>query len=371
MRRLYNSLKNSKLIKYTLRIVIIIFAIIGFGLTSAFVAVKLKLTNDSGQTDLNSRYFKEIADKYEKKHTYISLNINEQELEIYRKILLIQEIYPINAKAVLRNYLKTKNIEETFKMIDAIYLRMQNDTVQFKKLANLEKTIKNTKFTQNNTSVFKWMNISEWIDFKYAVAKDKEIIDSVSKITGVEPRLIVSCLVGEQIRLFNSKREAYKKWIGPLKILSVETTFSFGVTGIKKHTAEHIEKHLVDSNSVFYLGKEYSKLITYNTDSIDLERFNRLTNYHNHYYSYLYTALFLKQINKQWNNAGFPINNRPEIFATIFNLGFTKSIPKENPQVGGATIIIDNLPYSFGTIAYDFYYSGDLLDIFPFTQKKI
>ena len=82
------------------------------------------------------------------------------------------------------------------------------------------------------------------------VKKDKHLIDSVATLTGVEPRLIVSVLVGEQIRLFNSSREAYKKWIGPLKILSVETTFSLGVTGIKPFTAQTIERNLKRNNFV-------------------------------------------------------------------------------------------------------------------------
>ena len=128
---------------------------------------------------------------------------------------------------------------------------------------------------------------------------DKHLIDSVALVTGVEPRLIVSVLVGEQIRLFNSSREAYKKWIGPLKILSVETTFSLGVTGIKVPTAQTIEKNLKDRNSIFYLGEKYEHLLDFNTSNPQKERFDRLTSYKNHYYSYLYAALNVKQINVQ------------------------------------------------------------------------
>ena len=48
-----------------------------------------------------------------------------------------------------------------------------------------------------------------------------DAFDFKGKQTNVEERLIVSCLVGEQIRLFNSDREAYKRWIGPLTPLAV------------------------------------------------------------------------------------------------------------------------------------------------------
>jgi hypothetical protein len=219
-------------------------------------------------------------------------------------------------------------------------------------------------------SVFEWMNINEWQDFKLAVAKDKHLIDSAAMMTGVEPRLIVAMLVGEQIRLFNSSREAYKKWIGPLKILSVETTFSLGVTGIKVPTAQTIERNLKDSTSIFYLGKKYEHLLDFKTNNIAQERFQRLTSYKNHYYSYLYAALNVKQIMVQWERSGFPISNRPEILATLFNIGYEVSVPKENPVVGGSGINIKGKRYSFGAVAYEFYYSGELYDLFPYKNAK-
>jgi hypothetical protein len=180
-------------------------------------------------------------------------------------------------------------------------------------------------------------------------------------------------LVGEQIRLFNSNRESYKKWIGPLKILSVESQFSFGVTGIKEHTAKQIEGHLKNPASVYYLGKKYEHLLDFkggDSTGVAGERISRLTDYHNHFYSYMYAAIFLKQVKMQWQRAGFPIDNRPEILATLFNVGYPQSQPKKNPQVGGSTITIYEKPYSFGAIAYQFYYSGELFDIFPFEKTK-
>jgi hypothetical protein len=223
-------------------------------------------------------------------------------------------------------------------------------------------------------SAFDWMNIDEWKTFKEAVVKDRKLIDSVSRQTGVESRLIVSCLVGEQIRLFNSSREAYKKWIGPLKILSVESKFSLGVTGIKELTAMNIEKNLKDTSSIYYLGKQYEKLLDFkeqeDTAIINKERVDRLIDFRNHFYSYMYAALFLKQVKVQWERAGFPIHNRPEILATLFNVGFPQSKPKSNPRVGGSTIQIYEKPYSFGAIAFQFYYSGELHNIFPYRTQK-
>jgi hypothetical protein len=255
-------------------------------------------------------------------------------------------------------------------MLDAVDINLKGNKKYSQEVAKYFYAKKNITPHYKHESVYEWMNIIEWQTFKVAVIKDKAIIDSVAQQTGVESRLIVSCLVGEQIRLFNSNREAYKKWISPLKVLSVESQFSFGVTGIKEHTAKKIETLLKDKNSEFYLGENYEHLLDFKTADTTKERMDRLTSFRNHYYSYMYAAIFLKQVKLQWEKAGFPIDNRPEILATLFNVGFPQSVPKKNPMVGGSTIKINEKPYSFGAIAFQFYYSGELYDVFPFKPKK-
>ena len=135
--------------------------------------------------------------------------------------------------------------------------------------------------------------------------------------------------------------------------------------GMKEETAKKIETHLKDKNSPFYLGVNYEDLLDFKTDDISSERFNRLIDSKNHRYSYLYAAIFLKQIMHQWELLGYNISNRPEVLATLFNLGFEKSIPKAEPQVGGAEIEVGGEKYSFGGLAFQFYYSDELLDYFP------
>jgi hypothetical protein len=38
--------------------------------------------------------------------------------------------------------------------------------------------------------------------------------------------------------------------------------------------------------------------------------------------------------------------------------------------VGGSTIKIKDKAYTFGAVAYQFYYSGELFDLFPFERRK-
>ncbi|MEI7522970.1 MAG: hypothetical protein WCJ95_01500 [Mariniphaga sp.] len=349
---------------------IIVFALIGFFLTSAFFAIKLHVTDDRGAVDYNDRYFQEIKDKYGKSTINDSAKVNNREAIFFHKVLVLNKYYPENSQFILNAYLKSHNLDEAERMIGAVNLHMQDNKNYIAELQEFENRSLIDGTQRNSGSVFGWMNIAEWADFKLAVAKDKKLIDSVANLTNVEPRLIVAVLVGEQIRLFNSDREAYKRWIGPLKVLSVESIFSLGVTGIKVSTAQTIERNLKDKYSVFYLGERYEQLLDFQTVNSDEERFRRLTDFKNHFYSYLYAALNIKQIKVQWERAGFPISDRPEILATLYNVGFEVSVPKANPVVGGSTIMIRQRPYSFGAIAYEYYYSGELFDLFPFKRAK-
>lgn len=348
------------------------FAIAGFFLIASYAAIKMGLTKETGDIDANNRYFQSMHDKYNQGFKIDSASMVQHRYEALERILVLNDYYPTNAQYILSVLEEGGDQREVLRMLDAVDLQLKDNRAYRKAVSKIKL---NSRIEHDKTalSVFDWMNISEWKTFKEAVAKDKKLIDSVANQTGVEGRLIVSCLVGEQIRLFNSSREAYKKWIGPLKVLSVESQFSFGVTGIKEHTAKNIEYNLKDPNSIYYLGPQYEHLLDFqgeDTAAVNKERIDRLTNFHNHYYPYMYAAVFLKQVKMQWERAGFPIDGRPEILATLFNVGYPQSKPKANPRVGGSTIRIYDKPYSFGAISYQFYYSGELYDLFPFEKKK-
>jgi hypothetical protein len=346
------------------------FSLIGFGLTVAYLAIHFRWTDEKGSVDKNSRYLSESQEKYKEDVKKDSIRNYLYKVEALQRISILNKHFPKNAQLVLTAFEHGEDVTEVLRMLDAIDLSQKSNVAYHSEVSEYKKNKKsliNKKFKNN---AIEWMNVPEWETLKIAIQKDKHLIDSVEKVTGVEGRLIVACLVGEQIRLFNSNREIYKSYIGPLKVLSVESKFSFGVTGIKEHTAQKIEGYMKDKSSVFYLGEEYENLLDFSTDDSTSERISRLTNYRNHYYSYLYAALFLKQVKQQWEKEGFPIDKRPEVLVTLFNVGFPQSKPKSNPKVGGSTVKIHEVPYTFGMIGYHFYYSGELFDAFPIHGQK-
>ncbi len=275
--------------KKLLKVIVIIFAIIGFGLVGVYFAVRFGLTNTSGVIDQQSDSF-----------------IKEGE-----------------------NSLNNDDVEE--------YIEPQFKT---------------------------WNSTYEWEIIRSALLKDVDVIYRASNDSGVSSRIIVSQLVVEQLRLFFSERQAFKKWFEPLKILGSQTQFSWGVMGMKEETAILVEQHLKDKNSEFYLGESYENILDFKTEDVKKERFARMTDQDDHYFSYLYAGLFIKQIISQWEKAGYDISNSPEIISTIYNLGFSRSIPKSDPKSGGAQIDIDGINYSFGSLGGEFYYSAEMVSEF-------
>lgn len=219
-----------------------------------------------------------------------------------------------------------------------------------------------------------WRTSEEWLVLKDATIKDKLLINQVASLVGISPRLLAAQMIVEQLRLFTSEREVYKQVFAPLKILGNQSQFSWGVVGIKEDTAKQVEANLKDPASPFYPGARFEHFLDYPSTSsgqapldINAERFNRIANTdngHDHYYAYLYAALFLKEIEAQWQKAGWPIDNRPEILSTLYNIGFTHSKPNAAPQAGGAEIEVSRQKYTFGGLAYEFYWSDELLNEF-------
>lgn len=219
---------------------------------------------------------------------------------------------------------------------------------------------------QDGATMCEWNRTPEWQVVSGGLRKDAEVIAKVSAQTGVSSRMIASVVVPEQIRFFTAEREVFKRYFEPLKILGSLSQFSLGVSGIKQETANMIELYAASTTSQFYPGAGMSDLIAYKTTTNhDGELYKRLTDPKDHYYSYLYTALYIKEVQSQWKLAGFDISKNPEAVVTLFNIGFQGSHPNPTPTAAGAAIDIGGQTYVFGRLGTLFYNSDELTDIFP------
>ncbi len=358
---------------WTRKVLLYGFALTGFGIVSAWAVFNLGLTKNGGKVDKNNRYLMEIGQMKQEQLSDSAAYSAQRGWDFYR-IMCISKFYPMNANLILDALNNSGNITAAHQMISAIELCIRRDEKMQQEYDNMLQKgqdicamVKNPSHTNN---AFAWMNTDEWEVLKVALGKEKSCIDSAAKAIGIEPRLIVAVIIGEQIRLYHTNRETYKSYLGPVKVLLVETQFSLGVTGIKDFTAQRVEQNLKNPNSEFYLSTKYENLLDFKTGNVTAERYSRLTNNKNKYYSYLYAGLILRQVHQQWKNAGYDISGNAGILATLFNLGFTASVPKPNPEVGGANINIEGKPYTFGGLAFEFYYSGELSKEFPYYTTK-
>lgn len=230
---------------------------------------------------------------------------------------------------------------------------------------NTDNTLK-AQPCEDTAQVCDWNRTPEWQVVSGGLEKDADVIAKVSAQTGVSSRMIASVVVPEQIRFFTAEREVFKRYFEPLKILGSLSQFSLGVSGIKQETANTIELYATSTTSPFYPGAGMSDLIAYkDTANHDSELYKRLTDPKDHYYSYLYTALYIKEVESQWKVAGFDISRNPEAVVTLFNIGFQGSHPNPTPTAAGAAIDVGGKTYVFGRLGTLFYNSDELIQIFP------
>jgi hypothetical protein len=175
----------------------------------------------------------------------------------------------------------------------------------------------------------------------------------------------VAIISVEQLRLYTDNREVFKRFFQPLLVLGVQNQYSWGVAGVKQETAIQAEQYLISTSSPYFPGATYSHLLDFTTTDITTERFERITNEHDRLFSYLYTAVIIKELTSQWRKSGYPIDSNVAVLATLYNIGFTHSKPHANPQSGGAVINLYGSAYSFGQLANEIYNSNELLEFFP------
>lgn len=371
MKQLWLDFKGRPLWRKALNIVSALFAIAGMAIIGAWGIYQLGLTNDRGAADQNHRSFLTVAEMESLQGAKLSQErIDEQWALQYGRLAALARYYPENARLMLAAAQRSGDPLVVDRMLAAARIYMdQNPALD--SLGDRIEALLIAAPQRQQRNVIPWMDNPEWTVLKQAILRDSALINRAADLTGVEARLIVGCLIGEQVRLFHTDREVLKQYLGPVRTLGVQSQFSYGVNGIKERTAVAVEQHLTDPSSEYYMGRNFEHLLDY-PGGVDQtqERYHRLVDYGNHLYSYLYTGCILHQTMLQWRRAGYDISDRPDILFTLFNVGFRQSVPKPNPVAGGSRITIEGRQYTFGAIGFDFYYSGELAEAFPYCRQR-
>jgi hypothetical protein len=345
-----------KIKRNTFRFILFGFALAGFVFFFVYIAMHFGWLNVRGSISNRNAYF-DIKNK--------KTNTENNNLEIVCKINILNKYAPLTSINIYKtlNQGASNNVINT--MIDSASRRFVNDYAYNNQINNCKNPQKQELILP--ISAYNWVDTDQWNLMREVFTRDEVVIKKAANDAGISPRLLLGGVIGEQFRFFNNRRDSFKSYFEPLKILASLSNTSFGIAGLKPKTVGIIEDNLKNKNSVFYLGPEMEHIVDYNSNILDIEseRMNRITNSKDPYYSYLYVGLFMKEIIAQWQKAGYDISNRPDILATLYNLGFYYSVPKANPSAGGSVININSVDYTFGDIAYEFYYSGELSNIYP------
>ncbi len=346
--------------KNSFKIIVGIFTGIGIVFSGVFIAMQFGWLNVRGTITERNNSFMNISNTRKERNTKI-----ESRAVLLCKIHTLAEYAPQTAQAINQVLETGKDSLLVIQMIESASVRFGGNEFN-QKMTTCEKVLVSTTKPLAQTA-YAWADSEEWSVMKSAFTRDQEYITKAAKDAGISPRILLGGVIGEQFRFFTNARDSFKRYFEPLKILASLSQFSFGIAGLKPETVARIDQNLKNPSSVFYLGKEMENIITYPAGSNEENvRFNRITDTQNTYYSYLYTGLFMRQVSAQWAKSDVDISKNPGVLATLYNLGFNRSIPKTEPRIGGAPITVNGQQYTFGDLAHEFYYSGELMDIFPY-----
>ena len=236
--------RNRKWGRKIFDIIVWIFALCGFAIIGAWAIYKLGFTNDRGTKDSNYRYMLSVDEMKSLKDSVLTeQQIQERWMRQYVKLAVFSRFYPTNAQLITQAAQYGHDPMHVDRMLAACSMYI-DDLSAYNDLLRKVESVLAEQPQQEAGNVIPWMADIEWRALRQAIVHDKSLIIEAGRLTGVEPRLIVGCLIGEQIRLFNSEREQLKQYLGPVKVLNVQSQFSYGVNGIKISTAKAIEEHL-------------------------------------------------------------------------------------------------------------------------------
>ncbi len=354
------------MVKKIVVVFLVIFALIGMLFSGVFVAMQFGWFNVRGTIAERNESLKQslisgTATKAGAEGTLATMN----QAVVLCKIHALANLAPETARNIYTVYQTNRDADLMQQMFTVAQKRFLETDLPAQFASCARAVVPNT--TPLAQSAFAWAESEEWTVIRSAFIRDQDIIRKAALDAGISPRLLLGGILGEQFRFFTNSRDTFKSYFEPLKILATLSKFSYGIAGLKPETAKRIEENLKNPQSVFYLGQSMESVITY-PEGVDEDavRFERITDTKDTYYSYLYAGLFMRQVIEQWKRAGYDISDKPEVLSTLYNLGFNRSVPKANPSAGGAPITVNGTAYNFGQLGFEFYYSGELSQEFPY-----
>lgn len=178
------------------------FVVIGFFIVVVVLVMKMGWIKEGGNVDWNDCYFVEMYNCYNQNFKVDSVFVEVYCYEVLEWVFVFNNFYLKNVKLIFDVYICYKDEKLVFEMFDVVDIVLFDNQV-YKVVCVKNVILRGLQGKKIGLFVYDWMNIDEWKYFIIVFVKDKELVDLVEKVIGVEGWMIVCCLVGEQVCLFN------------------------------------------------------------------------------------------------------------------------------------------------------------------------
>jgi hypothetical protein len=143
------------------------------------------------------------------------------------------------------------------------------------------------------------------------IDEQKANIEYAAKMFNVNPDYLKAIIYVERTNNYNWQDEYFDDYLAKKGQNS-----SIGFCQVKMKTAYWIECQLADISSEFYCGERFSNILPISSSAQNI-----IDKLNDEQTNLLYAAAYMRIIQSYWGKAGFPIDDRVDIIATIFSYG--------------------------------------------------
>jgi len=147
------------------------------------------------------------------------------------------------------------------------------------------------------------------------IMERKQLIFTASKLFDINPQYLATVIYTERTKNYDWTDEAFDEIIA-----KTGQNSSMGFSQVKIKTAYFIEKQITDSVSAFFCGKKYEHILM-----LSKSPFKLIQKLKTDSLNILYAAAYLRIIQTFWSNKGYPIDNKPDIIGSLYQLGLFHS----------------------------------------------
>lgn len=156
---------------------------------------------------------------------------------------------------------------------------------------------------------------------------NQKLIIEACNLFDINPKILSAVIFVERTQNYTWEDDALDEYLAQAGLNS-----SICFCQVKIKTAYWIELKLNDTNSLFFPGYKYRSLLKVSKNPEEI-----ISKLQNDSLNILYAAAYLRIMESRWRKVGFPIDERADIFGTLYSTGLfyrngRERKPNKNPK---------------------------------------